>query len=218
MPDLIEREIRRLFREHKVVDIKLLSGQLSDRSQRSLVRDLQLVHSLSSYSHAGRYYTLPRIARFDSLGLWHHDEIGFSRYGTLKSTITHWINESEAGYTYLELKDRVIVRIDNVLRELVAANRIQREGSARGYVYYSMDELKAHSQCARRSEYMLLEDAPIPETLIVEVLAEVIRGSKICVDIRELSGRLQKRDIAVSLREVAVILELYGVKKTLGSK
>ncbi len=218
MSKSIEQEIRKLFRRNKVLDLKELSAELSGRSRRSLARDLKSLHSLSSYSHAGRYYTLPAIARFDSSGLWHYEQIGFSRYGTLRSTIEHWVEESDIGYTYLELKDRVTVRIDNVLRELVQANRIRRDGDARGYTYYSRDEYRAAVQRRKRHEFGLVSGSPVPETLIIEVLAEVIRGSKICVDIRELTERLHSRKVSVSMREVAGILEIYQVKKTLGFK
>ncbi len=219
MAESVERELRRFFREHKVLDTKALSDLLKGRSYRSLTRDLRAVSALSSYSHAGRYHTLPRIARFDSEGLWHYDnKIGFSRYGTLRATIMQWVDESEAGCTYLELKDRVLVRIDNVLRELVAAGRIRREGTRRGYVYYSSWESRAALQREKRREYPIVEGMAIPETLIIEVLSEVLRGSKVCVDIRQLTERLQQREVAVSMRQVAIILELYSVKKTVGSK
>src|SRR5229473_4935547 len=40
----------------------------------------------SSYTHRGRYYALRETARFDDAGLWSHDAVWFSRYGTLVST------------------------------------------------------------------------------------------------------------------------------------
>jgi hypothetical protein len=40
------------------------------RSRRSLFRDLASLGYLTSFTHAGRYYTLADIPQFDERGLW----------------------------------------------------------------------------------------------------------------------------------------------------
>ena len=49
----------------------------------TVIRKLQELGYRSSYSHGGRYYTLPGIAEFDELGLWSFRSIWFSAQGTL---------------------------------------------------------------------------------------------------------------------------------------
>ena len=218
MSDEIQAELGRLFRDNRVVDLDRLKKRFVGRSDRSVSRDLKEAQAISSYSHAGKYYTMKVIARFDDRGLWHYKDIGFSRYGTLKATIEHWVKKSGVGYTYQELKDYFVVRIGNVLGELVADKRIIREGSARGYMYFSTEEDCAALQRMKRQEQSRVESAPLGEALVIEILAEVIRECHVCVDIRILHERLEARGIAVSMRQVAMVLERYQVKKTLGSR
>ena len=214
MPDALKQEVLALFQTHRVLDIDGLKLHLAHRSHRSICRDLKEVQAIASYSHTGRYYTLEELAQFDEKGLWHYKErIGFSVCGTLKATIEKWVLESESGYTYLELKSEFVVRIENVLLELVAAKRILREGIARGYIYLSVAQARAHAQREQRRKQNSIDTAPLPETQLIEILAETIRGEHICVDIRPLHERLQKRGVAVTMRQIALVLEMYGVKK-----
>ena len=76
-----------LLRRCKALDMHRLQGASGGRSRRSLFRDLARVGYLSSYTHAGRYYTLKEIPVFDEHGLWFYQGIGFSHAGTLKATV-----------------------------------------------------------------------------------------------------------------------------------
>ena len=218
MPDEIIKELEKFFRKQHVLELGQIKKYFHGRSDRSVWRDLKAVAALSSYSHAGRYHTLPSIARFDARGLWHYRDIGFSEHETLRATIEHWVNSSQAGHTYVELKQHFVVRIENVLPELVAHKRIGRAGIAREYVYVSADKKLGGAQLARRQEQGRIEKSVVSERVIIEVLAEVIRGSRICVEVEELSERLKQRGIEVPQAQVALILDTYGVKKTLGLK
>lgn len=218
MPENIQKELKKLFKKHSVLEIPYLQRVLHGRSERSLFRDLKAADSISSYSHAGRFYTLRKIPRFDNRGLWLFNDVGFSRYGTLGATIEHWVNHSAAGYTYSELKERLAIRIENVLLDLTEKKRIRRAGEAREYVYYSMEEGSAALQRKHREELTRQQQVEISERIVIEVLAAVIRGSKVCVELGELQGRLHVRGISLGMRQIAQILERYDVKKTLVSK
>ena len=152
MPDIIQKELKKLFKDHSVIEIPYLQKFFHGRSERSLSRDLKEADSISSYSHAGRFHTLRKIPRFDSRGLWLFNDVGFSRYGTLGATIEHWVNHSAAGHTYSELKEWLALRIENVLLDLTEKKRIRRAGEAREYVYYSMEEVSAARQRKHREE------------------------------------------------------------------
>ena len=49
---------------------------------------------LSSYSHAGTYYTLSAIPSIDADGLWAHSGVLFSKHGNLRYTIVHLVNKT----------------------------------------------------------------------------------------------------------------------------
>ncbi len=89
------QQITQLFQRHRVMDIKSLM-KTTKRSRRSLFRDLSELNYLSSYSHAGRYYTIPGIPQFDKNGLWFFNNIGFSQAITLKSAVTNFVENASS--------------------------------------------------------------------------------------------------------------------------
>ena len=94
------------FRRKLIIDMQTLQRLCKGRSKRSLFRDLSLLGYFSSYSHAGKYYTLTNIPHFDEYGLWHYKDVSFSKNGTLKSTI---------GFLIADLVTSKIFDIQNTL-------------------------------------------------------------------------------------------------------
>lgn len=209
------KRLRRLLRNQKVLLMEELQKELEGRSRISVFRDLKELDYCSSYSHTGKYYTLREVAHFDDDGLWRYKEIGFSDYGTLKETVFHFVENSEAGYQHEELRQLLQVRVHNTLLELVRAKRLRRIGREKQYLYVSGNAQRAREQCKKREE--LSRTTPVSAEVIIEILAEVIRGSRICTEVAELTQRLRERDVPVAEQQVAQVLGLYGVKKTLGS-
>jgi len=90
-------------------------------SGRTVFRILRRMEYLSSYSRAGRYYTLTKIPSFDTDGLWAHSGVLFSHHRTLRNTIVHPATKAEAGHTHAELQHRLRLRVHDTLHDLVAA-------------------------------------------------------------------------------------------------
>src|ERR1700687_4961436 len=82
---------RSIFQEKKVLLLADLISIFGITSRRSVLRYMKDMDYLVSYSHAGQYYTLRELAQFDADGFWHHEDIGFSKHGTLLNTITHLV-------------------------------------------------------------------------------------------------------------------------------
>ena len=99
-------------------------------SGRTVARALKKLGYHSSYSHAGKFYTLVDVPRFDRNGLWFHEDVGFSQYGTLLATLDRLVRAAEAGHTHEELRSLLRLRVQNSLRGLVKAGRIGREPEA----------------------------------------------------------------------------------------
>jgi hypothetical protein len=101
----------------------------------TVFRKLDTLGYRTSSSHRGRYYTLERIARFDSRGLWSHGDIRFSTAGTLKATAESLVRESEGGYFVVELDKILHVSTKKALHELLMAQRLGREKVSGWYLY-----------------------------------------------------------------------------------
>ena len=210
-----------LFRSRSVADLATLSATLETESRMSVFRRLSAIGYLSSYSHAGRFYTLSQIPTFDPDGLWCYQGVCFSRHGSLKSTVAHMVQNAEAGRTHHELHTRLRVRVHNTLLDLIREDRIGREHLAEQYLYVSGDAGRAGSQLALRRRQ--LEDASavaieVPASVVIEVLLDLVQGAGVRLDAGRMAERLSARGIAVTASQVEGIFRLHGVKKTARSR
>ena len=78
-PAQSRQALTRLFQRQSVADLATLSAALKTSSRTSVFRRLSVLGYLSSYSHAGRFYTLRHIPQFDRDGVWQHQGVCFSR-------------------------------------------------------------------------------------------------------------------------------------------
>jgi hypothetical protein len=214
-----EAEVARLVRVRRIVDIATLEARIGERSRRSLFRDLKKLGYLSSFTHAGRYYTLPDIPQFDADGLWFHEKVGFSRLGTLKETVSHLVPEAPAGRTHGELRALLRVRVQNTLHDLHHRRAIGRrvvEG-LHELVYVSPDPTAADRQMARREQSLQAAAAPLPSAqTVIAILGEALRAERMRVSPQEVSRRLSARGMPVGPEQVERVLahyDLLGVKK-----
>ena len=110
--------VQRLFRRKPVAILDQLQRALGS-SERTVFRVLDRVGYVTSYSHAGRYYTLKSIPAFDEHGLWFYGEVRFSARGTLRATLGFLIREAPGGHTHEEVAALVGLRVHNTLTRLV---------------------------------------------------------------------------------------------------
>ena len=177
----VAKQTAQLFRRTKVMDIQALRQASQGRSRRSLFRDLVRLGYFSSYSHAGRYYTLANIPEFDEYGLWRYEAIGFSQRGTLRATVAWRVDEAEAGCTHAELEALLRLEVHNTLLGLVRAGAICREQVAGIYLYVSIDKECAVRQLdVRRKQIVAAERVPKlpPDEIVLLVLVEVLHASE----------------------------------------
>ncbi|RKX38851.1 MAG: hypothetical protein DRP64_15080 [Verrucomicrobia bacterium] len=208
-------KLARLFQRKRVMDMGALRDATGGRSRRSIFRDLAVLLYLSSYTHVGRYYTLTDIPKYDEHGLWFHQGIGFSRFGTLKATVTELVATAMAGYTHKELESLLRVKVHNTLLGLVRAGQIGRESIYKRYLYVNSDQKRAAAQVARRQEQKLSaidsKTPPFAEAIIA-VLVEALQAGKVLVAPSVVADRLSVRGLAVTATEVEKIFFQYGLQ------
>jgi hypothetical protein len=106
----------------------------------------------ASYTHRGRFYTLSEIARFDDRGLWSHQAVCFSRYGTLLATVEAFVLGSSNGYYAHELADILHAEVQEPLRHLAQLGRLSRVEIDAQFLYTAVDSTDRRNQTlARRS-------------------------------------------------------------------
>jgi hypothetical protein len=185
-------------------------------TERTVARALKETGYLSSYSHAGKYYTLQSIPSFDTQGLWLYRNIGFSKHGTLRATIGVLVKEALAGHTHEELQAILQLRVHDTLRDLVRAGIIGREQVDAVYVYVAADPKVARAQVAKRLAVALTamgrtEDRVLDLACVVEILLIVIRRQQ--ASTAQIRSTLGTKGIIVTDREIDQVLDQYGLKK-----
>jgi len=214
-PSFPER-IRQLLQSKTVLSLKQLRHELADRARSSIFRDLQKVELLSSYSHAGQYHALQSAVTFNRDGLWFYDQTAFSKYGTLKNTLVAVVSGSSAGMTHRELKTLLRIQVQNTLTHLIKTDRLRRKSSSiRSFVYLSPETSRAQTQWEKRQalDEKATGMALPPESVVIDILIEIIRGDGRAIDESVLGSRLEKRGVAVAQQQLVSVLAYYDIKK-----
>jgi len=207
--------LNQLFRRKRAALLNDLRSALGTTSRTTVFRILKAVGYFTSYSHAGRYYTLRPIPKFDRWGLWAWREVGFSSHGTLRATAVFLIEQSAAGQTHEELEQRLGLRVYDTLRSLVRAGAIARERFEDVYLYLSVDSKKAAAQIEARRKLQVPAPAathPLDPLLAIDILVQVIHHPR--EDAAGIAERLRSAGRAVRDGQVDQVFLDYGVKKT----
>jgi hypothetical protein len=125
--------LRKHLLRHKIATLPELKAALGTDADLTVFRKLKLL--------------------FDALGLWSHDAVWFSRYGTLVSTIESFVNHSPSGWFADELAEVLHAEVQDPLHDLVRAERLRRSEVAGRFLYTSaarIDGRTRRSACGRK--------------------------------------------------------------------
>jgi hypothetical protein len=156
------RELTRVLMESKIANMEEIKKRMGTTAERTLFRKLNELSYCTSYTHGGSYFTLREIAKYNDEGLWCHESVWFSQYGTLRATLEAWVTTSDNGFFANELKHALHVNVKETLLHLVNNGRISREKTAGLYLYCSARSAQRKRQIfVRKAE--LAADEPSDE-------------------------------------------------------
>ncbi len=219
-----KKAIRKYFCKNFIANINQLYHILQTTSRMSVFRRLKPIGYLTSFTDAGRYYTLANLPTFDSTGIWFYKGVGFSKFGTLKATIVQIVHFSDSGMTPGQmmhlLKIGVPNTLHNALHGLVEQQQLSRHRLQGLCLYTDADPEKAHIQLNSRRQIMQrpvpLVEPPSAE-ITIAVLVEALRAGKVAVSPPLVAQRLKIRGLTVTVEQVSHIFEQHGIstqKKT----
>ena len=217
--------LEQLFEHRDVAALPELLRALGVRSRTTVFFALKAAGYCTSYSHAGRFYSLRRIPKFDEHGLWSSGDVRFSEHGTLRATVVVLVCEAPAGRTHQELEDILGLRVHDTLRSLVEAYALGRELVYSLYVYLDPNAKRAAAQLEQRRHMLpptphhtavgaaLVLDPP----RVVEILVAVIRAPK--ASAHAIAARLRAGGSQVTDELVEAVFARYELpKKTARSR
>jgi len=211
-----QKKVENLLRKRRVVTMSDLCEVIGSSSRMTVFRRLRQIKYVTSYTHAGRYYTLYDIARFDSDGIWFYEDIGFSQNGSLKNTVIYLVDGSDAGKFHFDLERQLRVRVHNVLLDLVKSKQIERIKFAGQYLYLNSDKEQSTKQIEQRDK-LSMQARRIPvfisEPMVIEILAEVIRQSKRHPRADQVASALAIRGLPIAEKDVMTVFDQYNIEK-----
>jgi hypothetical protein len=211
-----QKKLENFIKSRRVVEMRDLFEVVESTSRMTVFRRLSGVEYLCSYTHAGRYYTLFDIARFDSDGIWFYDDIGFSQNGSLKKTVTYLVENGDGGKFHSDLERQLKVRVHNVLLDLVRSKQIKRTKFEGQFLYLSSDQARSTKQIEQRDKLSMdLRRIPvfITQPMVIEILAEVIRQSKRHPHADQVASALAIRGLPIAENDVMTVFDHYDIEK-----
>ena len=206
------KNVFNLLEDIKVFTLERLVSSLSCSIPTARLK-LKKWGAYTSYNKNGRYYAMSTVPRFDDNGLWHYEDIFFSRYGNLKNTIVHLVERSPSGLTGKEIG--AFVRLDprSFLHHFRNAGGIQREKPEGVYVYFSDNHVTYKQQRESRSKLAHSAVEFLSEANVVVILTALIKHHGIGLE--EIMALPEIRMHKISLAAIRDFLERHGlVKKT----
>lgn len=204
------------FRKKKVMTIDDLVNSMHC-STITVRRYLKQWHAVTSYNKNGCYYVLPTVPKFNEYGLWQYKTIRFSKFGSLKRTIIHLVEDSFSGRDASEIGQWVGMDPHPILSRLIDKSALRRKKVSGVFVYFSVNKERLNNQFQNRLEIRTPEAIGLPsDAMGVAILVERIKYPKFTS--KTLSRRLQNRGITVSGKMIENFFAYHDIlKKTLDS-
>lgn len=207
----IELDIVQIFRGPRVLTLRQLLARLTC-SRATILRRLADQGYFSSYNYAGKFLTIEEVAEFDDRGLWLWKAARFSRHGTLKNTVEHFVQRSGGGMTHQELAGLLGVRVQNTVLDLVREGRICREQLGPTFVYLSGRAAQRREQVRRREAFLEEHRRPVPTSQqVIATLLELIKDPRAAR--KDVVLRCQRAGVSISPDVVDAIFEQYELDK-----
>ncbi len=159
----MKNQLIRAFKDKIVLTIEDLKNYLQTNSRMTVFRKLKQLPYKSSYSHCGKYYTLDSFIKYNKNGVGSYDQIYFSKYGTLKSTVLENIKESKSGLSSSELEELLHVPVYNTVLSLFKTHKVDRKQIGKEYIYLSIES--GNAQFLLRKQEALLEQTNMKDEM-----------------------------------------------------
>lgn len=203
--------IKNHFNEKTVVTLCELS-RLLNVSIRTVQRITTGWDTIRSYDHNGRYFSLKKLAEFNSYGIWEYNGIHFSRFGNLKNTLIAIINNSNQGMDASRIRDVLGVDTRSFLYQYKDVSGIRREKLGSSYVYFSGDTKKFSEQLSRRKQNTgALAHPPLKGPVAIKVLVAALKHPDFTPG--KLSEYLHEAGTRIKPKAIQDFFEFHGIEK-----
>ncbi len=206
----LDEHVIKTFTLKKVLTIAELT-RLLVCSIITVRRRLKEWRAYTSYNKNGRYYTIPSIPKFNKKGIWTHQGIFFSRYGTLKNTIIALATKSKKGLTHSELEEIIWMNPKCFMARFKEVPGLRKEKYKNQIVYFSADPDTYKSQKEKRFPPESSAPKLPPDAMTIVILIELIQNPGISME--ELSSRLHDKGYKIEANTIDNLFKHYNISK-----
>lgn len=181
-------------------------------SVRTIYNRLKTWKAINSYNKNGKFYTLPDLAKFDSYGLWHYNDIHFSVHGNLKQTLVHIVRTSEDGLNAHEISGVLKMDYRSFLWQFSKLKQIRRVKINGAYVWFSSDKDTFQQQETTRLGVSIKKTAiEIKDPIAILLLVERIKNPE--MGLKGLSELLYKQGVSIDPSTISSFFSYHGIEK-----
>lgn len=127
------------------------------------------------------------------------------------------VDQSIAGKTHEELERQLHLRVHNTLLDLVRSGKLTRKAFEGVFVYLSIRADRTQQQLSyRRGGARDSMQDVLPDGIIIEVLAEIIRANRVQIDQSAIIERLAARGIGITASQFNQLCTRLDLKKQRG--
>jgi hypothetical protein len=208
--DTIKAALRH-FEKAKVFTIGELTSILKCSIPNARLK-LKQWRAYTSYNQNGRFYVLPQVPRFDHHGLWHYENVAFSKQGNLKKTIVHLVSSAPAGLIGRQLGELLDLSPQSFLHHFRNCPGICREKHDGVYVYFSDDTAVYERQVQQRSSLVCRPAVvTISDPEAIMILVAIIRHHDITAE--EIMVLPEIKKSKMKLMAIQRFLDSHGLGK-----
>jgi predicted transcriptional regulator len=208
-----KKQILELLEKNIVMTVDEISSACGC-SRNTVYLKLQNYDYITSFNENNRFIALLKNLTFDNNGLCFIKDAKFSRWGDVKSTIIALVDKSQMGYTTGEINQKLKIRTNKQLGELVKTGMIirRREGRHQYYLSNKPEIKKGQIQkIVQKQKEMQENKVYLSKDIVIQVLTTIINEHD--TDPKRLNKLLNKRGIPTNIKLIELIYSTYKIKK-----
>jgi len=206
----LDQQAINTFTFKKVLTVMELS-KILQCSEITVHRRLKEWDALTSYNKNGRYYTIRSIPEFDKNGIWQHQDIYFSRYGTLKNTVIALTSKSKKGMNHTELSEIIGLNPKCFMARFKELPGVKKERYKNYIIYFSGNSEKYEAQKQKRFPPEPAATELPPDAQAIIILVELIHHPGISIP--KITAQLQKKGHPIESENITALFKKHGIAK-----
>jgi hypothetical protein len=179
-----------------------------------LINDITMSMKVSArtvYRYLKQYYTLQNIPEFDQNGLWKYENICFSKFGNMVSTVKKIVENSPSGMTMNQLNTLLECTLESILPNMIYNNLLFRQKYNGLYMYFATKPELRNAQLEQLSRVVFEITPAISCETAIKILVYRIQHPD--MEFQKFVKQLHRCGVKCDTGQIQTFFEFHGIKK-----